>query len=59
MLSIQEQYNLVPGNYAKEMANLSVLPHIKSMAVDTAKGLNKTISRLAARAMHRRPTKAC
>jgi hypothetical protein len=32
MRSIQEQYNLVPGQYAKEMASVSVLPHLKSIA---------------------------
>lgn len=34
MLSLQQQYNLVPGNYAKEMASVSVLPHLKSIAVE-------------------------
>lgn len=32
MRSIQEQYNVVPGQYAKEMASISLLPHLKSMA---------------------------
>jgi hypothetical protein len=34
MYSIQQQYNLIPGNYAKEMAAVSVWPHLKSIAVD-------------------------
>jgi len=34
MRSLQEQYNLVPGQYAKEMASVSVLPHLKSIAVE-------------------------
>ncbi len=34
MLSLQQQYNLVPGTYAKEMASVRVLPHLKSIAVE-------------------------
>lgn len=34
MRSIQEQYNVVPGQYAKEMASVSVIPHLKSIAVE-------------------------
>jgi hypothetical protein len=36
MLSLQQQYNLVPGNYAKEMASVTVLPHLKSIAMELA-----------------------
>ena len=36
MLSLQQQYNLVPGTYAKEMASVSVLPHLKSIVVELA-----------------------
>ncbi|MFT5728886.1 MAG: hypothetical protein ACI8PB_003047 [Desulforhopalus sp.] len=36
MRSLQEQYNLVPGQYAKEMASVSVLPHLKSIAKELA-----------------------
>jgi hypothetical protein len=36
MRSIQEQYNVVPGQYAKEMASVSVLPHLKSIAKQLA-----------------------
>ena len=59
MISIQEQYNLVTGNYAKEITNLRVLPHIKGMAVEIATGMNRTISSLAAKATHKRPAKGC
>lgn len=52
MYSLQQQYNLVPGNYAKEMASVSVFPHVKSMAMDMGMGLRKTISHLATRAGH-------
>lgn len=36
MRSIQEQYNYVPAQYAKEMASVSVMPHLKSMAKEMA-----------------------
>jgi|GEM_PF-5003962 len=34
MYSLQQQYNLVPDNYAKEILSVSALPHLKSIAVD-------------------------
>lgn len=34
MYTIQQQYNVVPGQYAKEMA--AVLPHLKSIAKELA-----------------------
>ena len=46
MLSLQQQYNLVPGSYAKEMASVSVLPHLKSIAVELATYLWKGVSAL-------------
>ncbi|SHI14585.1 hypothetical protein SAMN02745124_04359 [Desulfofustis glycolicus DSM 9705] len=46
MLSLQQQYNLVPGRYAKEMASVSVLPHLKSMVVDLATYSWKGVSAL-------------
>jgi hypothetical protein len=46
MLSLQQQYNLVPGSYAREMASVSVLPHLKSIAVDLATYSWKGISAL-------------
>ena len=36
MYSLQQQYNLVPGNYAKEMASVTVVPHLKSIAAELA-----------------------
>ena len=36
MYSIQQQYNVVPGQYAKEMAAVTVFPHLKGMARDVA-----------------------
>ncbi len=47
MYSLQQQYNLVPGNYAKEMAAFSVLPHLKSIAVELATSSWKGVSALA------------
>lgn len=44
MRSLQQQYNLVPGQYAKEMASVSVLPHIKSIARELAGYAVKPIS---------------
>lgn len=49
MLSLQQQYNLVPGSYAKEMASVSVLPHLKSIAVELATYSWKGISALQQR----------
>jgi hypothetical protein len=46
MYSLQQQYNLVPGNYAKEMAALSVLPHLKSITVELATSSWKGVSSL-------------
>ena len=45
-MSLREQYNLVPGNYAKEMASLSVLPHLKSMTAEVAAMVSNSISKL-------------
>lgn len=42
-MTLQEQYNLVPGNYAKEMASLSVWPHLKSMAAEVAEIVEKKV----------------
>ena len=59
MYSIQQQYNLVPGNYAKEMAAVSVWPHLKSMAVELATGLWKGAAALlqgVRRILRRKPT---
>jgi len=44
MRSIQQQYNVVPGQYAKEMASVSVLPHLKSIARELAGYAVKPIS---------------
>lgn len=44
MRSLQQQYNLVPGQYAKEMASVSVLPHLKSIAKELAGYAVKPIS---------------
>ncbi|MEE4240381.1 MAG: hypothetical protein V2I36_02875 [Desulfopila sp.] len=46
MYSIQQQYNLVPGNYAKEMASVSVLPHLKSISADLVSSTRKGASAL-------------
>ncbi|MBM9604546.1 hypothetical protein [Desulfopila inferna] len=43
-MSLQQQYNLVPGNYAKEMA--SVWPHLKSIAAELATSSWKGVSAL-------------
>ena len=45
-MSLQEQYNLVPGNYAKEMASLSIVPHLKSMAVEISGIVSKSLKNL-------------
>lgn len=34
MYSLQQQYNLVPDYYAKEILSVSALPHLKSIAVE-------------------------
>lgn len=47
MRSLQEQYNLVPGQYAKEMASVSVLPHLKSIAKELATYFIKPSSALS------------
>jgi hypothetical protein len=49
MYTLQQQYNLVPGNYAKEMASFSVLPHLKSMTVIVATYSWKGVSALQQR----------
>lgn len=41
MPTLQQQYNLVPNQYDKEMKSVSVLPHLKSMATDLVAGLGK------------------
>ena len=45
-MSLQEQYNLVPGNYAKEMASLSIVPHLKSMAAEISDIVSKSLKNL-------------
>lgn len=44
MLPIQQQYNQVPNQYAKEMRSVSVLPHLKSIVTDIVADLGKVIS---------------
>ena len=44
MYSLQQQYNLLPGQYAKEIASLSIIHHIRSFAVELASCLSKGIS---------------
>ncbi|MFT5702111.1 MAG: hypothetical protein ACI8ZB_005019 [Desulforhopalus sp.] len=41
MYTIQQQYNVVPGQYAKEMA--AVLPHLKSIVIELVTYLMKPI----------------
>ena len=41
MTRLQQQYNLVPNQYAKEMKSVSLLPHLKSMATEVMEGLGK------------------
>ncbi len=41
MATLQQQYNLVPNQYVKEMNSVSVLPHLKSMANELVAGLGK------------------
>ena len=41
MTRLQQQYNLVPNQYAKEMNSVSVFPHLKSMASELVAGLGK------------------
>ena len=48
-MSLQEQYNLVPGNYAKEMASLSIVPHLKSMAAEISGIVSKSLKNLISR----------
>ncbi|WP_163338544.1 hypothetical protein [Desulfopila sp. IMCC35008] len=45
-MTLQEQYNLVPGNYAKEMASISVWPHLKSMVAEVAELVGKQVANL-------------
>ncbi len=45
-MSLQQQYNLIPGNYSKEMASVSVLPHLKSIAVELVTYSRKGVSAL-------------
>ena len=45
-MSLQEQYNMVPGNYAKEMASLSIVPHLKSMAAEISDIVSKSFNNL-------------
>lgn len=42
-MTLQEQYNLVPGNYAKEMASISIWPHLKSMVAEIADLVGKKV----------------
>lgn len=51
MYTLQQQYNLLPGQYAEEMATLSVFPHLKSMTMEVAACLSKAVS--AARGANR------
>lgn len=44
MYTLQQQYNLLPGQYAQEMATLSVLPHIRSIIKDLATYLSKAVT---------------
>ena len=45
-MTIQEQYNLVPGNYAKEMASVSIVPHLKSMVAEISDIVSKSLKNL-------------
>lgn len=43
-MSIQQQYNLVPGQYSKEMASVKMMAHLKGMVKDLARALGRGLS---------------